>query len=81
MLIEASDMTQVWIYVNGHITDVVRTEDPLDEGDAQGSLPTLKLPSGQTHDKVHHVYLRLHKKVVFVSVRLSSSVINQVIAL
>lgn len=45
-------MSQVWIYVNGHITDVVRTEELLDEGVAQESPPTLKLPSGQTHDKV-----------------------------
>lgn len=45
-------MSQLWIYVNGYITDVVRTEELLDEGVAQESPPTLKLPSGQTHDKV-----------------------------
>lgn len=49
-------MSQVWIYVNGHITDVVRTEELLDEGVAQESPPTLKLPSGQTHDKVLQLF-------------------------
>uniref|UniRef100_A0A1B6DL33 Rho-GAP domain-containing protein n=1 Tax=Clastoptera arizonana TaxID=38151 RepID=A0A1B6DL33_9HEMI len=45
-------MAAVWVYVNGHITDVLPSELPVD---SPASPPTIKFPNGESLSKVQRL--------------------------
>lgn len=53
-LITKLTMAQVWVYVNGHITDVVNSDDSLhgDRTEVVVCRPSIKFPNGESLNKV-----------------------------
>lgn len=56
-------MAQVWVYVNGHITHVVNSNDSLDGHRKPVEVvcrPSIKFPNGESLNKVRdHDYTRI----------------------